>query len=185
MRITKLIAGASVALAMTATPAFAQSTGTVNLSGTVQPKCTIALGATAGSGTSATTSITASGDLSSNDGNLNAAAFGTQSQQFTAMCNGPSTYSASASALTTPFTGTVPAGFTNSISFTADLGSGVTVNSGATIPATAVPGPYLASNNISLGNLSTSGGARPVAGTYTGTITVTIAANALPAAPLP
>ena len=100
-------------------------------------------------------------------------------------CNAPSTITLSATPLTTPFSGAVPANFTRAVNYTAAMTGWTTLNT-ATIannqgtPASAsnsanVGSPTASDIVVDLNTFTAPGGARPVAGTYNATITVTLA----------
>ena len=111
-KIAFLAAAACAAIAM---PAMAQTTGTINLTGSVAAKCTAAPGgATFGDST-------AFGELALTDGTMRtnlASSFGTHA--FTIICNtGTPTVSVDADALAT--TASATAGYDNSIDYTATV----------------------------------------------------------------
>ncbi len=170
-----LIAAASPAMATPGTIAGTQ-TGTVAISGSVAGRClvstpnqTIALGELAQSGTGTTV------------GKLDTTKINSQTTNLTGWCNGVgSTMTVTATELTNP--STAPnATFDNRIDYTAvALANGVSANdssltAGAGTASTV--NAFAGTIGVTLISASTPNNGVLVAGSYTGNVTVTLAAN--------
>lgn len=186
MKKSRIALIAVAAAVLGASPAYADVTGTINLTGSVAAKCVVDPGS--GSTFSDTVNF---GELAQADGTLRtdlASAFGTHS--FTVKCNtGTPTIAVDADPLAT--TAAASSGYDNTINYTASVAvsavgnySGPFTNASDTAASAATPvGSALANtaNNVSI---TTSGyhTANPTdllvaSPTYTGKITVVIAPN--------
>ena len=173
-------AGILIALAATAlsSPAFAQSTGTVDISGSVADRClftddseTIILGELARPGADGNAGRLAEGQVDNETATL------------TGWCNGTAaTMTVEAIALTnSDFTGTAPNGFETRIDFTATAvanGESATddsIEGGAGDPVDV--GLFTGSVVVTLSDSATPGGGLLVAGDYSGQVVVTLTPN--------
>ncbi len=170
--------------AIVATPAFAQASGTVDVTGTVASKC-----ATVGT-ISGTISL---GELAKANGTVESAfpnATGGLSRQFTVRCTGANpVLSVNASALLNSAVTSPASGYTNTVHYTATLSAAAAGTTGATASAAdtsnvsgattaAINGRLsAAANNLTLvisnGN-TTDAAAVLEAGTYAGSVAVQV-----------
>lgn len=182
----KIALVAIAASALSATPAFADVTGTINLSGTVAAKCVV----DPGNGSTFTDSVNF-GELAQSNGTLRtdlASTFGTKS--FTVKCNsGAPKISVDADPLAT--TTTAATGYANTINYTAAVALTLTgTNNGpftnasdAAAGAAQAAGSPLANSasnvQITTSNYHTTNATDLLvaANDYTGKITVVIAPN--------
>lgn len=169
--------------ALAAAPAFAQTSGSVDVTGTVTGRCT--------AGTPISGSITL-GELSKTDGTIDAAfssATGGLSRNFTVKCNGASPrISVEAKPLVNAAATNSPSGYTNTVHYTATVvataaaGANTTVadpsiGSGATT-GTVSGRLSAAANNVALtigSGQTEASNAILEAGTYAGKVEITIA----------
>jgi hypothetical protein len=175
----RLIAAALAATAF-ASPALAQSTGTVTVDGSVADRCLFTDPA----------DVISVGELSlpgtdGNAGRLDASKINTQSRTLIGWCNGTAaTMTVEAQPLlNSDFTGTPPTGFDRRIDFSA---TAVANNATATDSSTAAsPGAGSAVNVgmftgnvvVTLSSATTPGGGLLVAGDYDGQVLVTLTPN--------
>lgn len=182
----KIALVAIAASALSATPAFADVTGTINLTGSVAAKCVV----DGGPGTTFTDNVNF-GELAQTDGTMRtdlASTFGTRS--FTVKCNsGAPKISVDADPLAT--TATAATGYANTINYTASVALTLTgTNNGpftnasdaAAGTATSVGSPL--ANSAQNVQITTSGyhttnltDLLVASNNYTGKITVVIAPN--------
>lgn len=162
----KLLLAAASLGAVVSTPALAAPTGsaTYQVSASVAPTCNVGAGGTI-----------AFGSLNLNDDGTVATGQNKSSGTQAVYCNAASTLTISAN--NTISNGTAPAdggGFTKTLTFTttAQIGSGSTLNEGANSV-----GPVAGDLVVTASAINGSGGARPYAGSYTGSLTVTLAPN--------
>ena len=177
-----LIIAAMGIAACAASPAFAQSTGTVTIDGSVAPRClfttpsaTITLGEMALSGTGTTA------------GKLDAGVVNGKTRTLVGWCNGSaSKMSVKAEALTlTGSTGTIPTGFDRTVNYTATaVANSVSVNDlSTTVDASLEKTVGLFTGNVvvTLSSATTPTSGLLVAGDYNGQVLVNLsAAIALP-----
>jgi len=186
----KTILMAASALSLLAAPAaFAQSVSTVNVGGSVGALC--GLGNQSGGGVSAPTTNVALGSMIDGNGFLNV---GSQEISFgNVWCNNAATVNLTVGALTTGTLNTDPSSFTNTLDMhLAPLSNGksVLVYLGATEAHTGAPltnntaGAFESGvNDYSKAVLSvslpagTAGNDRPVAGTYSGSIVLSVSTS--------
>ena len=161
--------------ALGATPAFAQATGSVDVTGSVAARC-LAVSPISGNitlGELAKTDGTVAPSFAGNTGGL--------TRNFTVKCNGSNPkISVDAKPLINAAATNVPAGYTNTVHYTATLVADQSLTAGAT---SAQVGDRLAatSNNITLtigSGLTADPAAILDAGTYAGKVEVTIAPTA-------
>jgi hypothetical protein len=183
--MTKFVATLLIAAAATVSvPAYAQASGTVVVNGSVAPKC---------SAVAPINGTIALGELAKDDGTVDRAfskATGGLSTTFTVRCNGSNpNLSVEARPLVNSAGATAAEGYTNKVHYTAKLAamsaaggstavSDLSLNNGAT---TARLGNRLAAvaNNVSLtiaDGATESSTAILDAGTYSGTVDITITA---------
>lgn len=181
LAFTALAAAAAIA---GATPAFAQASGTVDVTGTVASKC-----ATVGT----ITGTISLGELAKANGTVEAAFpnnAGGLSRQFTVRCTGANpVLSVNASPLVNGAVATPAAGYTNTVHYTATLSAAAAGTTGATASAadtsnvsgatTAALSGRLsaAANNVTLviSNGNTTDAASVLeAGTYAGSVAVQV-----------
>jgi len=183
--MNKLVATLLIAAAATVSvPAYAQASGTVVVNGTVAPKC---------SAVAPINGTIALGELAKDDGTVDRAfakATGGLSTTFTVRCNGSNPLlSVEARPLVNAAVTTAADGYTNKVHYTAKLAamgakgsstsiSDLSLNNGAT---TGRIGDRLAAvaNNVSLtiaDGATESSTAILEAGTYSGTVDITITA---------
>lgn len=186
-----------IALLLAGAPglAFAQSaTGTINLTGTVTPKCAVAGGQNA----SVFSGAIGLGELSAQNGQLRPDLTGGTvagaSQSFQVVCNSATpTVKLSASPLTGNAAGAAPAGYSKVINYTATVdvvqSSGsfpqLTQTSNNAQASQALTAPIAnAANNVTVGanSFNTASGAILMSGDYAGTITVEISPTVTPPA---
>jgi hypothetical protein len=169
---------AGMAACVLATPAFAQSTGTVTVTGSVADRClfttpsaTILLGELARPGSDA------------NAGKLDEAVVDAGTATLVGWCNGTAaTMSVEAQPLlNTDFVGAPPSGFDTRIDYTADaLANSATATDTSTVAGagTAVSvGMFTGNVVVNLGSSATPGGGLLVAGDYAGQVLVTLTPN--------
>lgn len=159
----KLLMSAVALTAMASTPAFAADTvATYSISGSVGAICS-----------ASTSGSIALGNLIDANGNLNVSS-GTASADSGAYCNGAgTTVQVSHTSLTT--SGAAASGFTNTLTYTPTVQAGATLLSGDKAAGTAL-GSF---SGLTVGLTSLSaGGAKPVAGNYSGQIVVTLTPGA-------
>lgn len=187
----------AIALLLAGAPslAFAQSTtGTINLTGSVAPKCAIA-GAQNGSTFSGSIGL---GELAGQNGQLSSTLTGSTvagaSQSFQVICNSATpTVKLSASPLTGDAAGAAPSGYSKVVNYTATVD--VVQSSGSfpqlsqpsnnTQASQALTAPLAnAANNVTVGanSFNTTSGAILMSGAYAGVITVEIAPTVTPPA---
>lgn len=167
------IAAAALAALLVSTAASAQSvSGTVTIDGTVQAKCVIAPAAT----------ITL-GEMAGVTGVYNNVADG-KTATLTAWCNGAaSTMTVASTAISLVGGGAVPTGFTNTVNFTgtasvtpAGAGGAVSASDSTTAAPSAAAAVSLFSNDITVAlSASSTNGGKLIAGTYQGSVVVTLA----------
>lgn len=182
----KIALAAAAISALVATPAFAQASGTVDVTGTVVAKCTAI--------TPITGSITL-GELANANGTVNtafSANTGGLSRQFTIRCNGANPQlSVNAKPLVNAAAAGSPAGYTNTVHYTATL----TANAASGTPTsvddlsstagatTALIGNRIAAsgNNVTLAisnGVTTDAAAILDAGSYAGSVDIIISPGA-------
>lgn len=187
----KTIVIAAAAASLLAAPAFAQTTRSVDVTGNVAKLC--GLDNQSGGGTGGYTPTVALGSLVNNNGQLDVAprniGFGN------VWCNAPATLTLAASKLTTATSVTDTASFTNKLDLvvdnaTGDGGSIFAYLGGAASARSEAPVSYALNQEFETGigrfsraRLSvalptgTVGNDRPVAGAYTGSVTLTVTPN--------
>lgn len=173
----KILAAAALATATVATPAFAQtSTGTVSIDGSVANRClfttasdTISVGELALGGNDTTA------------GKLDASKLNGQSRQLTGWCNGTaSTITVDARPIAnTTVTAAPPSGFARVVNYTATATTtnNVTATDSSVLPAVGTPqnlGLYAGTITVALSDSAAPGNALLVAGTYQGSVVVTL-----------
>jgi len=180
--MSKLLKFAVAALAASALagPAFAQSTGTVTVDGTVADRClftdpadVISVGELALPGSDA------------NAGRLDASKINNESRTLVGWCNGTAaTMTVEAQPLlNSDFTGAAPAGFDQRIDFTASAAANsatATDSSTAASPGAGAAvnvGMFTGNVVVTLSSPTTPGGGLLVAGDYNGQVLVTLTPN--------
>lgn len=178
-----VLSAVATAAAFIAMPAFAQATGTVDVSGTVAARCTAV--------TPISGSITL-GELAKADGTVDTAFSGNSgglARSFTVRCNGANPQlSVNARPLVNAAAANTPNGYANTVHYTATLTAGMakggntsvadqSLSAGAT---TGLIGDRLAANanNVTLAianGQTTNSTAILEAGTYTGNVEIIIA----------
>lgn len=163
-------------VALMATPATAQVTGTVNIDGSVAARCLFAIP----NATIHLNEISQQGS-GTNAGTLNAAAVNGQTATLSAWCNGSaSTMEVETTALTLQSPpSSIPAGFVSRVDYAADAaastatGTDSSLTPGAGAPVTV--SLFNSTIDVALKNATTAPGLL-VAGTYTGNVKVTLTA---------
>lgn len=168
----------AVAIATLAGPALAQSTGTVDVDGSVQGRCLF----TAPSATISVGELSQAG-TGANAGKLDPAKLDGQQRTLTGWCNGTAaTMSVEAfPLLNTDFTGAAPSGFDTRINYTATAtANSIDATDGSATAGAGTPvnvGLFAGQVVVALSNSATPGGGLLVAGAYNGEVRVTLAPN--------
>lgn len=177
----KIFCLASFAAATSATPTLAQSTDAVTIDGSVAPRCLF----TTPSEVINATELALSGSGSA-AGKLNASMLDGQSRNLVGWCNGTaSTMIVDARpVVNTDYTAAVPTGFERIVNYTATATAGAaSTNDSSMLPAVGVPaaiGLYNGIINVALSGSATPLGGLLIAGTYQGSVIVTIAPAVTP-----
>jgi hypothetical protein len=165
-------------LTMSATPAFAQSTGTVTINGSVADRCLFTTPSdviNAGELSLAGSGVTA--------GKLDVTKLNGQSRTLVGWCNGTAaTMSVEAQPLlNTSFVGSPPTGFESRVDYTAGAGAGTANDEDTSITAgagTVVPvGLFTGNVVVTLSASSTPNNGLLIAGGYSGQVIVTLTPN--------
>lgn len=172
------VALALVASAAVSAPAMAQSTGTVDINGSVGDRCLF----TSGNAVISVGELT-QGGASAAAGRLDPSKLNGQSRTLVGWCNGTAATMAveALPLVNTSFASTAPVGFDTRIDYTASAAANGVTGTDSSVTAgagTAVSvGLFSGNINVSLASSSTPNSGLLVAGAYSGQVIVTLTPN--------